>query len=70
MKVTLCSQAYATFRSKPLTRPEANATANQSSSWVPSMPSMPSMPGLGRKKKEKLPLRVAMAGLEDNPPRG
>ncbi|BDA50938.1 Secretory carrier-associated membrane protein 6 [Coccomyxa sp. Obi] len=57
-------EAYAAFRSNPPTRPQA--TGSSSRSWVPTMPSMP---GFG-KKKDKLPLHVAMAGLNDNPPRG
>ncbi|EIE27194.1 hypothetical protein COCSUDRAFT_55217 [Coccomyxa subellipsoidea C-169] len=42
-------EAYAAFRSKPPTRPQA---AESSRSWVPSVPSMPSMPGFGKKKKD------------------
>ena len=64
-------QAYAKFRNSPPSRPEADAlraagSTSTTANWFTSMPAAPKLPKLPGFKKEKVPLHVAMAGLNDS----
>ena len=64
-------QAYAKFRNSPPSRPGADAppaaaSTSTTANWFTSMPAAPKLPKIPTFKKEKVPLHVAMAGLNDS----